>query len=100
MRSLALLALAALAALPLSAHGYGCHHRPWVEFRESCAPAYSWEARHHEARRHDDRPWNDRWEDRYRDQRWDRYDRDCEEPRVILRPLAPPFVGRVVIRLR
>ncbi|MBK9797468.1 MAG: hypothetical protein IPP58_13410 [Holophagaceae bacterium] len=102
MRTLALLALATLAVLPLSAHGHGRHHRPWMEFRESCGPAYGWEARQHEVRRHGDRRWEDRWEDRYRDQRWERYDRDhrCEEPRVILRPLAPPFVGRVVVRFR
>ena len=102
MRSLALLALAALAALPLSAHDHWRGHRPAVVIQESCRPAYRWEAR-----RYADRRWENRWERHgyYRHDRDDDYRRyDYDDARVILRPLpgplAPPFEGRVVLRFR
>ncbi|WP_243325016.1 hypothetical protein [Geothrix sp. SG200] len=100
MRRLALLALATLAAFPLSAHS------PWrrpsrrvvIVERDACRDSY---------RRWDD----DRWERRgdcpetyvrpYRDE-------DCDEGRVVLRPLprplprplAAPFQARVELWFR
>lgn len=95
MRRLALLALATLAAFPLSAHN------PWrrprrvvIVERDACRDSY--------------RPWEDgRWERRgdYYPEAYARpyRDEDCDEGRVILRPLprplprplAPPFQARV-----
>jgi len=100
MRSLVLLALATLAALPLSAHEHGRGPRRVVVVeRPYGAPSPRWEARH----------WDDRrWDDRY-DGRWERrraYGRyDCDDDRIVLglplpRPLLPPLRGRVVIHLR
>jgi hypothetical protein len=87
MRRLALLALVALAAFPLSAHGrWSRPHRRVVVVEEPYRPARRWEA--------------DRW-DRHG---W--YRPGCEEDRVILRPLppprplAPPFQGRVELWFR
>ena len=105
MRSFALLALVTLAALPLSAHDHWRDRRPVMVVRESCRPADRWE----------ERRWDDRWERRNNsrsygrsyDRRYDCDDyrpRDCDDARVILRPLlrplAPPFEGRVVLRFR
>lgn len=85
MRRLALLALAALASFPLSAHGRW--HRPRRVVVIESRPVF--------------RAWDeDRWIDR------DRYRDDCEAPRVIYRPLprplppAPPFRGRVELWIR
>jgi hypothetical protein len=99
MRSLALLALAVLAALPLSAHEHGRGSRRWRVERPSCASSPRWEARH----------WDGcRWEDG-REERWERrraYGRyACGDDRIVLGlplpgPLPPPLRGRVVIRLR
>ncbi len=96
MRSLALLALAALAALPLSARDHWRDRRPGIVVEDSCRPDYRWEAR-----RYDDRCWDDRWERHgYYRRPTRRY--DCDEDRFVLRPLprllAPPFEGRVVLR--
>ena len=103
MRSLVLLALAALAALPLSAHDHWRDRRPAV-VGESCRPATRWEARRWEDRRWNDRR-DDRWERHGRQDFYRTYDRDdCDDARVILRPLpqplAPPFVGRVELHFR
>lgn len=94
MRSLVLLALVTLAALPLSARDHGRDRRAVVVVRESCRPSHRWEARHY-----DDRRWDDRWE---RHAYYGRHARrhDCDDDRVFLRPLAPPFAGRVVLRFR
>ena len=123
MRSLALLGLLALSALPLAAHDHG--HGPWrgrgprrvvvVEARPGCYDrSYD---------RYDDRYDRDgRYDDRYdrdgrydRGDRWDRDDdrwegRTCRDDRpryraydddvvvVRPRPLAPPWRSRVVFR--
>ena len=103
MRSLALLGLLALSALPLAAHDHG--HGPWrgrgprrvvvLEARPGCYDR-------------DDR--YDRYDDRYDrdDDRWDR--RACRDDRpryrayeddvvvVRPRPLAPPWRSRIVVR--
>ncbi|WP_306590779.1 hypothetical protein [Geothrix sp. 21YS21S-4] len=84
MRRLALLALATLAAFPLSAHGRWERRRP-VVMVEPCRPYPRWEAR-----------------------RWDRCEPyDCAPDRVVLRPLPPPpcrplvpFRGRVELWIR
>lgn len=95
MRSLILLALVALAAIPLSAHDHWRDRRP-VRVEESCRPAHRWEARRLEARYR-----NDRWE---RPSHYRPYDRryDCDDARIILRPLprplATPYLGRVELR--
>jgi len=101
MRSFALLALVTLAALPLSAHDHWRDRRPVMVVRESCRPADRWEER-----RGDDR-WERHGYYRSYDRRYDGDDyrsRDCDDARVILRPLlrplAPPFEGRVVLRFR
>jgi hypothetical protein len=99
MRHLVLLALATLAAIPLSAHGPW--HRPSrrvvVVERDACRDSY---------RRWDD----DRWERRGPEAAcYPRYvrsyrDDDCGEGRVVLRPLprplTPPFQARVELWLR
>jgi hypothetical protein len=93
MRSLVLLTLVALAAIPLSAHDHWRSPRRVVVVAEShYAPYHRW----------DDRRWDhDRWERRSYDHRY-----DCDDDRVILRPLplprplAPPFPGRVELWLR
>jgi hypothetical protein len=92
MRSLALLALAALAVLPLSAHDHWRDRRPVFVVEDSCRPAHRWDDRHYE-----DRRWEDR---RDRHAQYRRY--DCDDARVILRarPLAPPFQGRIELRFR
>ncbi|WP_291272932.1 hypothetical protein [Geothrix sp.] len=91
MRRLVLLALVTLAAFPLSAHGPWRGPRRVVVVEDSCRPYRSWEG----SRRWDD----DRWEHRGRY----RHD-DCDEGRVIFRPLprplAPPFQGRVELWIR
>ena len=95
MKALALLALAALAALPLSAHEAWYEPRRGVVEAPLYAPYPRWEVRH----RHD--RWDDRWEHRghYHRQDWD--DRD---DRVIHRPLPrslnPPFGGWVELSFR
>lgn len=108
MRSLALLGLLALSALPLAARDHG--HGPWrgrdprrVVVLEARPGVYD---------RYDDRSWDDRYDRR------DRYDRDddrregreCREYRpryraydddfvvVRPRPLAPPWRSRIVFR--
>ncbi len=93
MRRLVLLALVALAAFPLSAHGRRRRspRRIVVVESDACRDSYRrWE--------------DDRWEHR---DRYDGYapyvrpyrDDDCGEGRVVLRPLprplAPPFQARV-----
>jgi len=113
MRRLALLALTALAAFPLSAHGPW--HRPRrvvVVERDACGDVYrdAWRDTYH-----------DNWRDSYRrrddDDRWERrgygaypryvqtYREDgCGEDRVVVRPLprplTPPFQARVELWLR
>jgi hypothetical protein len=95
MKSLALLALAALAALPLAAHDAWREPRRVVFEAPRCAPYAHWEAHY----RHD--RWDGRWEHPgwYRRPDWD--DRD---DRVLLRPLprplGPPLAGRVELRFR
>jgi hypothetical protein len=96
MKALTLLALAALATLPLSAHDAWREPRRVVVMEAPrCAPYPRWEARHRQDR------WDDHWERRgwYRRQDWS--DRD---DRVLLqslpRPLGPPFGGRVELRFR
>jgi hypothetical protein len=90
MRSLVLLALAALAAFPLSAHDHWRGPRRVVVIEAPrCAPYRHW----------DDRRCDDRWERRA----WYRR-HDCDDDRVIFRPLprplVAPFEGRVELRLR
>lgn len=101
MRHLALLTLVALAAYPLSAHDHWRGPRRFVVVESPrCAPYRGWEERRWEARHWDDR-WDDRWD---RHERYERYPHDdCGEGRVVfrpLRPLDPPFEGRVVLRFR
>jgi hypothetical protein len=96
MRRLVLLTLVTLAAFPLSAHDHW--HGPrrvMVVEAPRCAPSRGWE----------DSRWDNRYERRY-ERRHDHggwVHRDCDEDRVILRPmprpLYPPFEGHVVIRL-
>jgi hypothetical protein len=88
MRSLVLLALATLAAFPLSAHDHWREPRRVVVIE---APRY---APH---RYWDERRFDDRWERRA----WIRR-HDCDDDRLFFRPrpLAPPFEGRVELRLR
>jgi hypothetical protein len=93
MRSLVLLALAALAAFPLSAHDHWRGpRRVMVVEAPRCAPYQGW----------GDRRWeHERWEHRGYYQRY-----ACDDDRVILgplplpRPLAPPFLGRMELRIR
>jgi len=100
MRRLVLLALMALAAYPLSAHGGRWHspRRVWVVARDGCREA-------------DRRGEDDRWEDRgrwaYRDHGYRSGERPygCEDDdrmllRPRLRPLTPPFQARVEFWLR
>lgn len=96
MRRLILLALVALAAFPLSAHGRWRGPRRVVVYGDSCRGSYH------------------RWEGRtWSDDRWERRDRmrhrrhGCEEDRVFLGPLyppppplPPPFQGRVELWIR
>jgi hypothetical protein len=99
MRRLALLALVALAAFPLSAHDHGRGPRRVVVVEDGCRPWRRWD--------------DDRWERRhagwYRDgwyRRPVRYDDDaCDGGLVVLgplppRPLDPPFRARVELRFR
>lgn len=89
MRRLALLALVALAAFPLSAHGRWYRPRRVVVVEAPCRPYRAWE--------------DERWE--YRDRvGYRRY--DCDDrvyvrplPRPLPRPLDPPFQGRVELWL-
>jgi hypothetical protein len=105
MRSLILLALVALAALPLAAREHGRGSRRVVVERSRCAPYPRWEARDHDDRGWGDRRWEGRrWDERWENRRWaSRY--DCEDDRLILgplplpRPLLPPFRGQVMIRI-
>ncbi|WP_257313004.1 hypothetical protein [Geothrix fuzhouensis] len=96
MRPLLPLALAALAAFPLSAHGYWRRpHRVVIVQEDACRDAY--------------RRWDgDRWEGRapvYRHGYFRDDDRryDCDDDRVVLRPLprplVPPFQGRLELWL-
>jgi len=86
MKSLALLALAALSVLPLAAHDAWREPRRVVFEAPRCAPHPRWDGR---------------WEHHgwYRRPDWD--DRD---DRVLLRPLprplGPPFDRRVELRFR
>lgn len=94
MRSLVLLALAALAAFPLSAHGrWHSPRRVVVVEAPRYAPYRHW----------DDRCWNDRWDSRWEYRAWRRH-HDCDDERLFLRPLprplAPPFEGRVELYIR
>jgi hypothetical protein len=99
MQRLVLLALVALAAFPLSAHGHWRGSRRVVVVEAPCRPRHHWD--------------EDRWErrdpDRYREygryRHAERYD-DWDGDRVVFgplplpRPLAPPFQGRVELRFR
>ncbi len=95
MRRLVLLAFVALMAFPLSAHGHGFGHRRVVVVEDACRPSRHW----------DDNRWEHRGYGHYR--HYDRH-RDYDEDRVVCgvqplpfpRPLAPPFQGRVELRLR
>jgi hypothetical protein len=91
MKALVLLALAALAALPLSAHDAWHEPRRAVVEVSHCAPHPRWDSDY----RHD------RWEHRgwYRRPDWD--DRDGRVfLRPLPRPLGQPFVGQVEFRFR
>ena len=96
MRRLVLLALVALVAVPLSAHDHWRGPRRVVE--DSYSPHYRGEGRR----------WDDgRWERRAYERRYDRrYERryDCDDERMVLRPLphplALPFPGRVELWIR
>ena len=95
MRSLILLALTALAALPLSAHEHGRGRVLVVEAPRPlyrCATRESWEQREYRAR--------ERRED-WGHQAWHR-GYGCEEGRVLLRPglHVPPFGLGLDIRIR
>jgi hypothetical protein len=92
MKVLAQLALAALAAFPLSAHDAWRESRRVVVEAPRCAPYPRWEVRHHHDR------WDDRWEHRshYHRQDWD--DRVFFRP--LPRPLGPPFGGRLELHFR
>lgn len=98
MRSLVLLALMALAAFPLSAHGrwHGPRRVVVVE-----APRYA-PYRHWDERRWDD-PWSDRRSDGWERRAW-HHRHDCDDDRIYMRPLprplVPPFEGRVVLHIR
>lgn len=88
MRPLVLLALVALVAFPLSAHGRW--HGPRRVMAEDSYRPYH---------RGYERRWDeDRWERRGHDRRY-----GCDDDRVFLRPLppplAPPFQGRVELWL-
>jgi hypothetical protein len=86
MRSLALIALVTLAAFPLSAHDHWREpRRAVVAEAPRCAPSVGWEGH----------SWENRWE---RHGWYRRHDRD--DARVILRPVALPFQGRVDLRFR
>lgn len=88
MRRLVLLALVVLAAFPLSAHDHWRGRRRVVVIEAPrCSPYGRWEDR--------------RWEDRWERHAWHRR-HDCDEDRIFFRPrpLEPPFVGRVELRLR
>jgi hypothetical protein len=88
MRTLTLLALTVLAALPLSAHDHCRDHRSVVVL-EPCRPFPCGEARR----------WDDHWEHRAYPRRYRR-----DEGRICLyplpRPLMPPFEGRLLLHLR
>jgi hypothetical protein len=92
MRRLALLALLAISAFPLSAHDHWRGPHRVVVMEEPRPIPY----RHFEAWRRDDR-----WE---RHAYYRRH--DCEEDRLILRPLVlprplhTPFEGQVVLQFR
>jgi hypothetical protein len=88
MRSLTLLALAALAALPLSAHDDCRAHRSVVVL-ESCRHFSRWEAHR----------WDNRWEHRAYPRRYDRDEGPvCLYPQP--HPLAAPFEGRLWLHPR
>jgi hypothetical protein len=96
MRRLSLLALVALVAFPLSAHDHWRGSRPvLVVAGPRCAP-HGWVERRWE---------HERWDRRGDDHRYV-HGYGCEEGRIILGPpllprlLAPPFLGRVELRLR
>ncbi|GLH67736.1 hypothetical protein [Geothrix edaphica] len=102
MRRLALLALATLAAFPLSAHS-PWHRRPrWVVVeRDACRDTYRrWDGDRWERRDRDDGCYPGAYSGYVRSYR----DDDCGEGRVVLRPLprplAPPFQARVELWLR
>src|SRR5512133_229436 len=88
LASLAFLALATLAAFPLSAHSRWHGPRRVVVEREVCRDTF---------RRGDDDRWDDRGRAYYhRDYRpYGCDDRVVPRDRVVLRPLAPPFQARV-----
>lgn len=90
MRSLVLLALVTLATLPLVAHDRWEAPRRRVVFEAPrCAPSPHWDARGWDERR------GERWQ--HRNQAWRH---DCDDERGHLRPLAPPFRSRLVVRFR
>jgi hypothetical protein len=103
MRHLVLLALVALVAVPLSAHGRWHGPRRVVEVEDFCRhPHDRWEGR-----RFDGDRWERRSTYRHDERRFDRrYDRreSCDDDRIVFgplpRPLVPPFLGRVELRLR
>ena len=94
MRSLVLLALVTLATLPLAAHDrWDAPRRREVFEAPRCAPYRHWEARR----------WDERWEGRWDEHRHPRnqaWRHDCDDERSHLRPLAPPFRGRLMVRFR
>jgi len=95
MKVLALLALAALAVLPLSAHNASREPRRVVVEAPRCNLHPRWEVGY----RHD--RLDGRWEHRgwYRGHDWDdRADRASCRP--VPRPLGPPYGGRVELRFR
>ncbi|HEY3271265.1 MAG TPA: hypothetical protein VGJ89_08650 [Geothrix sp.] len=122
MRRLILLALVALVAFPLSAHGRWARPRRVVVYEDSCRDSYRrwdddrWEGRgpsyYRGYSRGDDRRYDcddDRWEGRgpsyYRGySRGDDRRYDCDDDRLVLRPLprplAPPFQGRLELWIR
>ena len=96
MRRLILLALVALVAFPLSAHGRWARPRRVVVYEDSCRDSY---------RRWDDDRWEGRGPSYYRGySRGDDRRYDCDDDRLVLRPLprplAPPFQGRLELWIR